>query len=303
MKHFPYYQRIWWDALCDLRHQHAADCRSSQPDKLRFQTGRLFRALMRRIKATSRDKVRTIRRCYSFMTDQSLSLGYEEPRRLHLEEMEALFNSRAAAAPKSTRSRAPLKLQLQSIASWIEAQESLSMWLEFRDWRDYWQADDADKADQAAQAFMLSQLRKYQIPIQFRGKRLLGANRKGVPWDRLRWAKIQKRAARSTEKKSTNCSQTEQWVWWCYPVFSRYGWSAREVRDSAIKRGLREGIHQSVSHFRRYWITRGLRFTGKKTNRNNPPLDEFVRHMAIPSLDSADGTVIWFPPAANSLRK
>jgi len=108
-----------------------------------------------------------MRRCYSFVTNRSLSLGYDEPRRLHLEEMKALFTSRAAQR-KSTQGGNSVRMQLGSIASWIEAQESLSAWLAFNQWRDFWKATDTDEADEVAQAFMLAQLPQNPVPTEFR---------------------------------------------------------------------------------------------------------------------------------------
>src|SRR5262249_25598980 len=90
MKSFPYYQRIWWDALCDYRRQLAMDCSALEPDKLRFQTDCLFANLMRHIEASPKARLKTLGVCYSFVTDQSLLLGYDEPRRLHLEELDAV---------------------------------------------------------------------------------------------------------------------------------------------------------------------------------------------------------------------
>jgi len=85
---FPYYQQIWWDALNDLRNQLADHCLTSKPDKLRFQEGRLFENLKSRIEAAGKDRLETMNLCYLFVTDPSLQLGYYEPRRLHLEEMQ-----------------------------------------------------------------------------------------------------------------------------------------------------------------------------------------------------------------------
>jgi len=306
MKAFPYYQQIWWDALWDLRCQLAAHCRRSQPDKLRFQTNRLFTNLMQQIKATRKDQLATMRLCYRLMSDQSLSLGYDEPRRLHLEEMEALFGAHGKPKPKSKRKEdrdqavSTLGLLLESISSWIEARESFSMWLEFKDNRAYWQSNDSHTADRAWQAKMLSRLPTYAIPTEFRGKRIIGANRQGVPWTRQQWANILKQAARSAKKALSDCTRLEEWVWWCYPIFSRYGWSAREVKNSAAERGLLDA-NKGEADFRRYWITRGLRFAGRRTERSNPPLAEFVRNLSIPALDDATGVVFWRAP--NSLQK
>jgi hypothetical protein len=46
-----YDQRIWVDAVCDLRCQLADHYRNSKPAKLRFQDGRLTDNLWERVKA------------------------------------------------------------------------------------------------------------------------------------------------------------------------------------------------------------------------------------------------------------
>jgi hypothetical protein len=88
-------------------------------------------------------------------------------------------------------------------------------------------------------------------------------------------------------------------------VFSRYVWSAREVQDAASFRKFAdkdswEVIEKHEEGFRRYWMTRGLRFAGRKTNRQNPPLAEFVRGIVVPTLDTVRGVVVfrdfpWIP--------
>jgi hypothetical protein len=104
----------------------------------------------------------------------------------------------------------------------------------------------------------------------------VGTNDKGVPWSPRDWANILEQAARIAEKGNNDCIPLEQWVWWCYPVFSRYGWSAREVQDAARRRFADKDslkvIEKHEEDFRRYWMTRGLRFVGRKTNRKKPPL-------------------------------
>ena len=126
----------------------------------------------------------------------------------------------------------------------------------------------------------------------------VGTNYKGVPWSSRQWANILERAARLAEKEHNNCTLLEQWVWWYYPVFRRYGWSAREVQDAASFRKFADEdswkvIEKPEADFRRYWITRGLRFAGRKTNRTNPPLAEFVKHVSVPSPDNVRGVPIW----------
>jgi len=85
-------QQIWQAALDDLRRQLADHVRTAKPDKLRFQNGRLWECLWRRIGAEAKTPTQLVIsafRCYCFVTNRALRLGYDEPRRLHFEEMKA----------------------------------------------------------------------------------------------------------------------------------------------------------------------------------------------------------------------
>jgi len=175
----------------------------------------------------------------------------------------------------------------------MEAQESFSMWLAFNDNRKAWKGD-ADARERAMQAGMLSQLPTVPIATTFRGKQLLGADRAGVRWSRRDWANILEQAARLAEKGHNNCTPLDQWVWWCYPVFFRYGWSAHEVRDVACALGFAKGAQMpEEADFRRYWITRGLRFAGRKTKRANAPLAGLVNYVSVRDPDGVGGVVAW----------
>jgi len=76
------------------------------------------------------------------------------------------------------------------------------------------------------------------------------------------------------------------------------------VLNAASHRGIdfekeKAGIDKLII-FQKYWITRGLRFAGRKTNRSSPPLAEFVRGIAVPTLDTVRGVVVfrdfpWIP--------
>ena len=244
-------------------------------------------------------------------------LATTNPRRLHSEEIKALEAIPAAERPRWARkwfAEDPLIvlfLLLVSIASWIEAQEAFAMWLAVKRNRAAWRGKDPNARERAFQAQILAQLPERTITTksrtrrQYTGARVweglgIAVDRQGVPWTRQQWANILKQAARSAKKALSDCTRLEEWVWWCYPIFSRYGWSAREVKNSAAERGLLDA-NKGEADFRRYWITRGLRFAGRRTERSNPPLAEFVRNLSIPALDDATGVVFWRAP--NSLQK
>jgi len=310
-------QRIWSDALNDLRHELSDHCRTSKPDKLRFQDRRLSETLWERLKIAAGEDQQWrnfwMFRCYSFITN--FGSGYEEPRRLHWEEMKAVglqdsprsfflsWTKRFRKYPLETFKE--LKFRVHSIVSWVEAQESVSTWLAFNDNRAFWRGDP-DAMARAFQAWILATLNRHLGVYEFKGRQVIGAklweglgvgtNFKGVPWNFRQWANILEQAARLAKKRHNNCTPLEYWVWWCYPIFSRYGWNAREVSEAASARGFDGAIFdKEVADFRRYWMSRGLRFAGRKTKRRTPPLAEFVRDIALPNLDSVCDLVGWFP--------
>jgi hypothetical protein len=129
---FPLHQRIWWEALHDLRNELFAQCLNAKADKLRFQNGRLLRNVLTRIDAVERPRqVETMWLCYWLMVRPDMPLGYDEPRRLHLEERNALGITPATRThPIREKDVYPMTLErellscvflLESIASWIEA--------------------------------------------------------------------------------------------------------------------------------------------------------------------------------------
>jgi hypothetical protein len=126
----------------------------------------------------------------------------------------------------------------------------------------------------------------------------MGTDDKGDVWSSREWANILKRAAEITEKGKGDCTPLEQWFWWCYPVFSRYDWRAREALDAASFRKFAdkdswEVIDKSEENFRHYWITRGLRFEWRKTSREKPELWDFVVTARVPRLEVVRGVVTW----------
>jgi hypothetical protein len=314
-------QGMWIEAVEDLRHQLGEHSRYSKPDKLRFQDGRLIEILWARVKAAvgkdPKKRIVGMFRCYRVIT--ACPLGYDEPLRLHCEEMKAkglqekprtfcrAWVRRFALDPIETGEE--LWFRVKSIASWMEVQESFSQWLAFKEDRAYWRAGEERARSRAFQARWLADLPSHVIKSEDRrGRVFIGApvweglglgydRQSGRPWSRKAWANILYQAAGLAKKGSDNCTPLEQWVWWCYPIFSRYGWNAREVSESASARGFDEAIFdKGVADFRRYWLTRGLRFSGRKTKRSSPPLAEFVRGIAVPALDNVRGVVVWATP-------
>jgi hypothetical protein len=198
-----------------------------------------------------------------------------------------------------------LGFRLESIASWIETQVSFSHWLVFKECRAAWRGGDEDKKDRALQAAILARLPQIALRVtNFRGKSVKGAhlweglgigtNCDNEPFGGRQWSNILEQAARLAEKEQ-DCSKFERWLWWCYPVFERYGWNTREVRTAAIGRGFTEASRMLEANFRRHLMSMGLRVSGRKQKRaRTPPLAEFVRNVRLPDTAKVRDCVIWY---------
>ena len=68
---------------------------------------------------------------------------------------------------------------------------------------------------------------------------------------------------------------------------------ARSKGCRARERGFEESNEITEMELRRYWMTRGLRLAGTKTNRPAPLLAEFVRRVLLPDPRNVRGVVIW----------
>jgi hypothetical protein len=292
----------WHEALCDFENKLHEHVEEAKKDQIRFQKGRLFRSLIKRIKAKATDKYEWVAlfELYQFVTDTSRHFGYDEARRLHDEEMKArgLSPARSFCFLPKQFARAPgrfsdeLFSRVRSIASWMEAQESFSLWLIFKNLRQAWRGD-IDARAQAIQALYLSQLpQKCLIKTRRRGREVIGArlweglgigtNYDNKSWTDGQWSNILKQAAWLTEKRY-DCTELERWLWWCHPVFRRHGWNTREVLEAASKRGFTEAERMYEQNFRRRLLSMGLPISGRKQKRNRtPPLAQFLRHVVLP---------------------
>jgi hypothetical protein len=187
----------------------------------------------------------------------------------------------------------------------MEAQTSFSMWLVFKELRPAWRGN-RDETARTLQALYLSQLpQRCLVKTKHRGRELItarfpngvrvGTNYESKPWNSGQWKNLLQQAARLTEKRWCECTELERWVWWCYPVFRRFRWNAREVLNAASEREIdfereKAGIDKLIT-FQKYWIRRGLRFTGRKQKQSRTPsLAEFVRHIVVPDPEKMWGS-------------
>jgi hypothetical protein len=129
----------------------------------------------------------------------------------------------------------------------------------------------------------------------------VGTNYDNTPWNDGQWKNVLEQAARLTEK-SYDCTELEQWVWWCYPAFKRCKWNTREVLDAATKRGLsfeKERMYQPEI-FRRHLMSIGLRISGKKQKQDRtPPLAQFVENLVLPDTEEIWGSLGGFLTKTN----
>ena len=302
----PHLQLIWQHALYDLYSQLGEECRTAKPDKLRFQNDRLFDSLQTRIRKSQGYHVHVLIDCYLLAANPNASAdGYREARRLYWEELLAL-----TIAPPDFDNLPEVSKHLRMLASWVEAQHSFDAWLSLHEDGTFWgalQTGDVNAIARATQAGRLARLPSRLVHVEsyrrtIHGARIqagegVGANAEGTPWSRRQWANILKRAAALAEKAPSKCEMMEQWVWWCYPIFRRYGWNARQVLEAGCERGFTGPlVDKGVAAFARHWITRGLRFVGGKTKLDKTPrLAEFVRGLTIPKLDETRGVRVWLP--------
>jgi len=306
---------VWWNAVCDSHDELEKHFMTAKKDQLRFQNCRLLDKLWQRIKETGKDELLGFFWCYRFITDMS-GHGYDEAWRLHCEEMEAAgsktsprsFCSSAARLHANNPAAFVLELgfRIESIALWMDAQGSFSQWLVFKHCRGAWRGEETKRA-RAMQAAILATLPQHLRVTKFRRRNIkgahlweglgIGADYDNKPWNARQWSMILEQAARLAEK-SIDCTLSESWLWWCYPVFKRYDWNTREVKEAAIGRGFTEfaeanGVYEQ--NFRRHLMSMGLRISGRKQKRKRTaPLADFVQRISLPRIDKTLGRVIWY---------
>ena len=229
---------FWRVAVVKLREQLEEDCITHAPERRHLQNRRLIENLHAELLSSNRPEYWGLMAywliCGSPWQDQ---LGYEEPRRQHYAELKTLgiypeFD-RPQFQTKPPSAALPLELlfRLDSRASWIEAQESWVVWRALSDRPAAWDRDDPEARIQAMNAGMIARL-----PTIFDGMsdwfvaEMIGDLRR---WSKPQWAKTLKMAARVVELGDQPVSELDRWVWWRYPIFMRYHWSAAEVCRAA----------------------------------------------------------------------
>jgi hypothetical protein len=214
-------------------------------------------------------------------------LPYKEARQQHYAELKACGFSKEFDPPDSQRTINKARVarefmfRLDSLASWIEAQESWIFWRVFNNYPAIWNRHNQQARHQAIDASIIG-----RIPVMAKEMpdwMMADFVKSFCRWNSSKWAKIVKTAARRADGAQKDYLKLETWVWWRYPIFNRYRWSATEVCRAAKEKF---GKIHHVDHeaaFQLFWVRRGLRFTGKKRRRGEyPPLWDFVISKEVP---------------------
>ena len=188
---------------------------------------------------------------YRWVTARKALPGYEEVRRLHGEEMKALGWDSAAQFCARRVESAEVLFRVGSVASWMECQESFTVWLVRRDFRGGWRVGGEERARAVAALYVSRLHRTGRVARVCRGYG-------GREWSAREWRNILRQAEDLTEKKF-ECSELDRWLWWVFPVCRRYRWNTRELQDAACERGFRLARELSPEIFRRRMMTMGLR--------------------------------------------
>jgi hypothetical protein len=286
----------WRQAIGELREHLAGQCSISKADDRHFQDGKLASAFAKAVESAPESKLVTLLDCYWLFVGSPWEgqLGYNEARRQHLAEIKACglgekFDWTETDDP--ARKANELLFRLTSLASWIEAHESLSMWQALNESRATWLAANDFERARAMAAHLLAkfpallfELSSAGISLLWRGGEWKGKKASGLIHDcdiknGKQWAQVLRKAADLAEEPPP-LTDLQKWVWWKYPIFRRYKWSASEAREAAREK-FKDWV-RDFPDFRREWIGRGLRFDGRRTNRNHPPLWDFVLSEQVP---------------------
>jgi hypothetical protein len=285
----------WRLAIFELRNQLASDCLSNNAQFRRFQKRRLIENLANEIRETRRVASSTVMSYWLFCgSPWQEQLGYNEARGQHHAELTSLgFSKEFQPTANLDTSADELLFRLDSLACWIEAHESFIFWTRLAHNAAAWDPHDSITRRQAMDAAIVAKLPTLIGTLSDWG---LARTVEGfATWKVPQWGKILKIAA-GIARETHPISQMDAWVWWRYPIFSRYHWSASEVLRAARKRFGDTAEFDNEAAFQSAWVRRGLRFTGRRRKRRQPPLWSFVVTEPVPeNISSKYSMLTWFP--------
>ena len=283
----------WRLAIFQLREQLREECLNHKAGKRRFQQGRLIENFVGEIKPNTAIQVSVMSYwlfCGSPWQDE---LGYNEARQQHHAELKALGLRPGFHPDHSVDVGSELLFRLSSLASWIEAHEGWIIWKGLNQ-RAAWDSSDPIARRQALDAAIIS-----KMPTIMSGISDWGIGRMietFCVWNPLQWKKVLKSAAHLAEKRESCPDEDDAWVWWRYPIFRRYRWSSAEVYRAALEKFGERAATSNEAAFQAKWVRRGLRFTGKKRRKRQPPLWEFVINEEVPTnIHEGYSMLTWMP--------
>lgn len=278
----------WRLAILKLRSQLNEHCLKEPPAHRRFQNRRLIKNFYAEYHSSPAAGKSVLMSYWLFCGSPAAHLfPYKEARQQHYAELKAVGLSKEFDPTDSERKAKRSKVikefsfRLDSLASWIEAQESWIFWRVLTSRPAAWDRHDSKARQRAINANLIRRMRiiANELPDWMSMDFVKSFGR----WSSPDWAKILKAAARDSADVNQDDLKLETWVWWRYPIFSRFRWSTAEVCRAAKQKF---GKIHHVDHepaFQLFWVRRGLRFTGKRTGkRHRPPLWDFVVNNEVP---------------------
>jgi hypothetical protein len=286
----------WRFAIFKLRAQLKEERLGKPPEKRHFQNRRLIQNLFAEFGSSATAAKSALSSYWLFCgSPWQHQLGYDEARQQHYRELKARgFSPKFTPEGDSEGVVSEFLFRLDSLGSWIEAQESWIFWRQSSSEPEAWNRADPKARRQGMHAAILSRLPS--ITNELSDWALANIVQDLRTWSDPEWVKILKDAARIAERAQGRL-ELETWVWWRYPIFSRYRWSTAEVcRAAREKFGEIHHVNYEAA-FQLFWVRRGLRFTGRRTRRQRrPPLWDFVISEEVPKNVSLKYSLLsWIP--------
>lgn len=274
----------WRDAINELRSQLMSECLARPPERRRFQNGRLMSNFMAKTLDTPNAICACLESYWLFCgSPWQVKTGYDSARQQHYGELRVCGLSPEIQTTNDIKSLVDdLSFRLDSLASWLEAEEAWIFWRGVRDLPAIVDRNDQIAREQAIGSSLVSKLP--DLTNIFSDRAIADIVRRMRHWTKSQWSKILKTAARLAIEPDKPPSPLEAWVWWRFPIFLRYRWSAAEACRAALEKFPEIEELQNEEAFQLSWIRRGLRFSGKRRRRRQPPLWDFVISEPLPKI-------------------
>lgn len=277
----------WRLAIFELRSQLYDDCLTNPPERRHLQNRRLITNLHAQFGSSADEAESTVLAyCLFCSSPWQPEPGYTVALKQHHAELKAigispdLGQSQFKTKPKSDAFMMELLFRLDSLGSWIEAQEAWILWRTLTERPATWDRQDSQARRQAMDATIVARLPQTVGTVS--DSFICELIKSFRAWSKPQWVKILEMAARFAERGDSPITELDRWVWWRYPIFMRYHWSASDVCRAALTKFGPTNLLRDTAAFQAAWLRRGLRFRGKRTTRKSPPLWEFVINEEVP---------------------